>query len=265
MAELGTNNAGANEALSGAVVEQAPVGTSTNPSNKILTLANFVTMARLVLTFVFFFLFIMGEDRRVALAVYIIASATDFLDGQIARRTQTVSWFGKQLDPIVDRALLFTGVLGLLLRGELPLWIPIFVIGRDIILAQGMHRLRKYQKRPMDVLYVGKAATALLMTGFCFMLLGIPVVKGLGIASVDWLPGLNDQQMPLGIFFVYVGVILSFLACVTYYDRGFAIKRQYLNEHSERGNLYDSVGAAEAFTNVAQRAEETVRREKGGD
>ena len=43
----------------------------------------------------------------------VVAAITDFLDGQIARRTNTVSWVGKIMDPIMDRLLLFTGVLGL--------------------------------------------------------------------------------------------------------------------------------------------------------
>ena len=118
-------------------LQDVPVGSSQNPSTKILTVANVITFCRLALTLVFLVLFIRHEHRVAALACYAVAAVTDFLDGQIARRTQTVSWLGKIMDPVMDRVLLFTGVLGLLFNGELPLWVPVFVIGRDVYLAIG--------------------------------------------------------------------------------------------------------------------------------
>lgn len=202
-----------------------PVGTSENPSTQILTVANVITFCRLGLTFAFLALFATGTNRVAALVCYVIAATTDFLDGQIARRTQTVSWLGKIMDPIMDRVLLFTGVLGLLIVGELPLWVPIFVIGRDVYLALGGLVLQHYRRRPIDVAYVGKAATALLMFGFCDLLLGLPEVAGLGLVDVGWLPGLNSQPTALGMFFVYAGVICSFITAVTYTVEGAAIVR----------------------------------------
>ena len=75
------------------------------------------------------------NNRVVAIVIYAIAASTDWMDGQIARMTKTVSWLGKVMDPICDRALLFTGVLGLVVRGELPIWVCVLIIGRDIYLA----------------------------------------------------------------------------------------------------------------------------------
>ena len=202
-----------------------PVGTSGNPSTQVLTVANVITFCRLALTIVFLFLFASGTNRTAALVCYVVAATTDFLDGQIARRTQTVSWLGKIMDPIMDRVLLFTGVLGLLIVGELPLWVPIFVIGRDVYLAVGGLILQRYRRRPIDVAYVGKAATALLMFGFCDLLLGLPVIPGLGLVDVAWLPGLNDQASALGILFVYAGVICSLVTAVVYTAEGVRIVR----------------------------------------
>lgn len=193
-----------------------PVGTSNNPSNVIFTVANVITFCRLILTLIFLMLFSTGGNRWVALGCYVVAAVTDFLDGQIARRTQTVSWLGKIMDPIMDRVLLFTGVLGLLIIGELPLWIPLFVIGRDVYLTLGALVVRKYRKRPIDVVFVGKTATAFLMTGFSLLLLGLPVVTGLNIIQVSWLPGLNDQSSAIGIFFVYIGIIFSAITAIVY-------------------------------------------------
>lgn len=211
-----------------------PVGTSENPSTQVLTVANVITFCRLALTFVFLVLFVGGEHRAVALVCYVVAAATDFLDGQVARRTQTVSWLGKIMDPIMDRVLLFTGVLGLLAVGELPIWVPIFVIGRDVYLAGGGLILQKYRVRPLDVTYVGKAATALLMAGFCDLLLGVPVLPAFGLVDVSWLPLLNAQSAPVGMLLVYAGVLCSVAAAVLYTVQGVRVLRSSKRDEGAR-------------------------------
>lgn len=204
----------------------SPIGTSENPSSQVFTLANLITFCRLGLTVAFLVLFAGGHHRTSALVCYVVAASTDFLDGQIARRTQTVSWLGKIMDPVMDRVLLFTGVLGLLIVGDLPIWVPAFVVGRDLYLGVGGLILQHFRRRPIDVVYVGKAATALLMVGFCDLLLGLPVVDGLGLVNVPWLPGLNSQPAALGIFFVYAGVICSLVTAVVYTGKGIQVIRE---------------------------------------
>ena len=207
-----------------------PVGTSGNPSTQVLTVANVITFCRFGLTAAFLVLFAGGASRLAALACYAVAAVTDFLDGQVARRTRTVSWLGKIMDPIMDRALLFTGVLGLLIRGELPAWVPAFVIGRDAYLALGGLYLQRFRKRPIDVVYVGKAATALLMFGFCDLLLGLPVVGGLGLVEASWLPGLGAQPAVLGTYVVYLGVACSAVTAVVYTRQALRVRAEALRE-----------------------------------
>lgn len=211
-----------------------PLGTSNNPSSAIFTLANLITFCRFVLTIAFLVLFSTHDDssRGAALACYAIAASTDFLDGQVARRTQTVSWLGKVMDPLMDRFLLFTGVAGLVVTGELPLWVAIFVFGRDIYLGVAAMVLRRYTLRPLDVVYVGKAATALLMTGFVDLLFAVPVVPGLGIVDVGWLPGFNHEPVVLGMFFVYAGIICSCIAVFVYMRNGLRIRKRVLEERA---------------------------------
>lgn len=215
-------------------IKKELIGTSDYPSNKIFTISNFITALRFVLTLVFLYMFVTDKNRYVALAIYAVAASTDWLDGQIARMTKTVSWLGKLMDPVVDRALLFTGVLGLVGKGELPVWICVAIIGRDVFLALGNLIVRRYHRRPIDVVFSGKVATAFLMSGFSLMLLGLPVVPGIHLVSpgVSFLPGLNGAAAPLGIFFVYAGVIFSLLTAVVYSVKGaLAIKRAL--EHPE--------------------------------
>ena len=208
----------------------APLGTSNNPSRKILTVANAITVCRIALTLVFLGLFISRANRILCLVIYAVAALTDFVDGQVARRTQTVTWFGKLLDPAVDRFLLFTGVLGLCIVGDLPVWIPVVLIGRDVVLAVGMGLLQRYRRRPVDVLYIGKVATALLLAGFSWLLLDLPVIAGFGLVDVPWLPLLNSQGACPGILVVYAGTVCSVVTGVLYIAEGLQIRSMALNK-----------------------------------
>lgn len=212
-----------------------PVGTPNNPSHEIFTVANVITFCRFVLTVAFLVLFIQRESgtRTLALICYAIAASTDFLDGQIARRTQTVSWLGKIMDPIMDRFLLATGVVGLMVTGELPLWVAVYVILRDVYLGIGALILRRYTARPLDVVYIGKVATALLMAGFVDLLIAAPIVPGLGIVNVPWLPGLNSEPAAIGIFLVYLGVICSVITTIVYTYKGILIRKKALEKRLE--------------------------------
>lgn len=216
-------------------IKKELIGTSDYPSNKIFTISNVITALRLVLTFVFLYLFVTDVNRYIALVIYAVAASTDWLDGQIARMTKTVSWLGKMLDPVVDRALLFTGVVGLVARGELPWWVCLVIVGRDIYLFFGNLVVRRYHKRPIDVVYSGKIATALLMSGFTLMLLGLPVVDGLSVfaPSAQAFPGLNGQAAPLGIFFVYLGVAFSLVTALIYTAKGASAARRALAHPEE--------------------------------
>ena len=190
-------------------VVTAAVGTPENPSTDILTVSNVITLCRFLLTLAFLYLFAQTGHRIEALACYGVAAVTDFLDGYIARTTNTVSGLGKIFDPVMDRILLFAGVLGLVLTGELPVWIAVFVIGRDMYLLVCAIMLQRYRRRPVDVIYLGKITTALFMFGFCDMLLGVPVVAGFDIAKVAWLPGLNGTPVAVGMFIIYLAIICS--------------------------------------------------------
>lgn len=228
-------------------IKKELIGTSDYPSNRIFTISNFITFARLILTLVFLYLFTNDFDRYVALSVYAVAASTDWLDGQIARMTRTVSWLGKMMDPIVDRALLFTGVLGLVVRGELPAWVCAVIIGRDVYLAIGGFIVRRFHRRPIDVVHTGKIATALFMAGFTLMLLGLPVLDGLDLVSASWLPGLNATAAPLGIFFVYLGIPFSLVTALIYTVKGYRAGRHAIDHpESEEDYLHPEIVESDA-------------------
>lgn len=188
------------------------------PLTEVYTLANFITVGRLLLVPIFFVLLISGGNRILSTALYALAASTDWLDGQIARRTKTVSELGKLLDPFVDRLLLAAGVIGLWIIGSLPLWIVIVLVIRDSILLGGSFRLAR-KGGGIDVIFLGKLTTALLLTGFTLMLLDWPQIPGLGLFDLVWLPGFSAEPVGAGIWLVYAGVLLSVSTAFMYTRR----------------------------------------------
>jgi cardiolipin synthase (CMP-forming) len=182
----------------------------------IYTIANIITVLRLILVPLFFTVLINGKNNELAFILFAVAASTDWLDGQIARRTGTVTALGKAIDPLVDRLLIASGVIGLYVVDRLPLWIPLVLVARDLALGYGVWRLETIYHQRMSVTIVGKWTTALLLIGFADLILAWPMVPGLGLIDSAALPGFGSEPAVLGIWFVYVGVVLSIASAVGY-------------------------------------------------
>ena len=184
-------------------------------SNKIFTLPNLISFIRLLMIPVFLVL-LFNDLNLAATLLFAIAASTDWVDGQVARRTNQVSRLGQLLDPAVDRLLMIAGVAGLFFVGRLPLWIILFVLIRDLaLLAGGGYILKRYQVQ-VPVIYPGKVATTLLYIGFAGILLNFPLFAGLGVCDLSWLPGFSHELYSWGFWFVYAGLILNIFT-TTYY------------------------------------------------
>ena len=189
--------------------------TSDQVSDRIFTLPNLISFIRLCLVPVFLVLLFNGYDVM-ATFLYALAAGTDWIDGQIARRTNTVSRLGQLLDPAVDRVLMIAGVCGLFLVGRLPLWIILVVLVRDLLLLVGGAYLLKRFRIRVAVIFPGKVATTFLFVGFAGLLLNWPLLPGLGMLDAAWLPGFNAAACSWGIWFVYAGLLVA-LATTAYY------------------------------------------------
>lgn len=184
-------------------------------SDRIFTVPNLISVIRLCLVPIFLVLLLNGYNLM-ATFLFALAAGTDWVDGQIARRTNSVSKLGQLLDPAVDRILMIAGVAGLFAVGRLPLWIIAVVLARDLcLLVGGAYFLKRYHVR-VAVIYLGKVATTLLFVGFAGLLLDWPLLPGLGLVDASWLPGFGFQACSWGIWFVYAGLALG-LATTAYY------------------------------------------------
>lgn len=184
-------------------------------TNRVFTLANAISFIRLLMVPAYLALLLHGCDV-LATVLFAAAALTDFVDGQVARRTHTVSKLGQLLDPAVDRILMITGVLGVFLVGRIPLWIIVVVLARDLLMLIGGGILLTKYKIRIPVIYPGKVATTLLFVGFAGLLLNWPLAAGLGWCDIAWLPGFTDQPVSWGIWFLYIGLILG-VATTAYY------------------------------------------------
>jgi cardiolipin synthase len=161
-----------------------------------------------------------------------IAASTDWVDGQIARRTNQVSRLGQLLDPAVDRILMITGVLGVFLVGRLPLWMILLVLVRDLtLLLGGYHLLRKYKIR-VPVVYVGKVATTFLYIGFAGLILNMPLLAGLGYVDYSWLPLFNHDMYSWGFWFIYAGLFCAIISTTHYIYSAMKQRREVLERSS---------------------------------
>lgn len=215
---MSTDSRNSNE-FSGFELTDAP-SSSDEVLDTVFTIPNLISFIRLCMAPVYLVLLFHNQNLAAAL-LFAIAASTDFLDGQIARRTHTVSKLGQLLDPVVDRVLMITAVLGLVIVGRLPVWIVVLVLARDLLLlVGGAFLLKRYHVR-VPVIYAGKFATTFLFIGFAGLLLNFPQIAGLGIVSVGWLPGFNSLSWSWGIWSVYVGLALGVYTTLYYCVKGF--------------------------------------------
>jgi len=115
---------------------QPPSGPAV-PRVRVANLANMLTGLRLVLVPVFLLALFSGDghqttSRIIAFAIFTVAVITDRLDGTLARNYGMVTEFGKLADPIADKALVGAALIGLSMLGDLPWWVTVLILVREV-------------------------------------------------------------------------------------------------------------------------------------
>ena len=103
-----------------------------------MNLPNKLTTLRMILIIPFVICMLVGKSgnlRFLALAIFVIASMTDWLDGYLARKNHLVTNFGKFMDPLADKLLVSAAMICLVERGRLPAWIVIIIISREFAIS----------------------------------------------------------------------------------------------------------------------------------
>lgn len=141
-----------------------------------MNLPNKLTVFR-VCTIPFFVLFmemdILGEaDKYVAVAIFIIASLTDMLDGKIARKYNLVTNFGKFMDPLADKLLVCSALI--CLAGVIPDWIVITIISRELIIS-GFRTVAADNGIVIAASWWGKIKTVFQMIMIIWLIVDIPL------------------------------------------------------------------------------------------
>ncbi len=151
-----------------------------------MTTANKITIARIMLIPVFVAMALyygrsvqhgspLEWQRWMAIAVFVLAAASDGIDGYIARRYNQKSRLGEVLDPLADKGLLLSGIITLSFSSwgyEFPVWFPVLIVARDVVILSGtvtLHFLNgSVRVRPS---WTGKIATALQMVAIALCML----------------------------------------------------------------------------------------------
>lgn len=141
--------------------------------SQYLTIPNALTALRGLGVPLFIWLALDQKSDGWAILVLAIGGATDYLDGKLARAWNQTSRFGELADPFIDRIYIVATLIVLYLREAIPLWIIVALLGRDLVLAIMTVILTRKGQPPLQVTYIGKAATFNLLYAFPFLLLAL--------------------------------------------------------------------------------------------
>jgi cardiolipin synthase (CMP-forming) len=139
--------------------------------DRVWTLPNALSVLRLLGVPVFLWLLLGPEEDGWALVILMVSGFTDWLDGKLARWLNQGSRLGALLDPAADRLYIVCTLVALALREIVPVWVVALLLGRELVLGVLLLVLRRYGYPPLQVHYLGKAATLLLLYAFPVLLI----------------------------------------------------------------------------------------------
>lgn len=185
-----------------------------------MNLPNKLTMARVIMI-PFFVIFMLtgwgGEASKwISLAIFIVASLTDLLDGHIARKHNLVTNFGKFMDPLADKLLVCSAMICLVDLKLLPAWIVIIIIAREFIIS-GFRLIAAEHQIVIAASMWGKFKTTFQMAMIILLILSMNAdvyVAGVGIIHV------------LALIATYVALVLTIVSLLDYLYKNKAVLKE---------------------------------------
>ena len=177
---------------------------------------NILTLIRLLLIPVFV-LFMAQNRMTAALIVYVSASLTDLVDGYIARKFNQITDFGKLMDPLADKLMILSLMIGMLLKGIVPVAAIVLVILKDVLLIAGGVFLLK-RKKVVYSMALGKVAQFIIVVALimCFFHERFTAIG-----------------LPLHLILLWVGIVLSMAALFQYARRNMSEYIPFLRQKSD--------------------------------
>lgn len=163
---------------------------------RLLNLPNKITLSRILIVPVIVVLLYYENKYTCLLACigFMLASATDLVDGHIARRSNMVTSFGKFLDPLADKVLISSVLVMLVQLDRVGAWIAIVIICRELVIT-GLRAIAADEGVVIAADKFGKWKTILQMTAL------VPLIL--------FYPWFGFDPVPLGQFLLYIAVILT--------------------------------------------------------
>ena len=195
------------------IVEQNEEVVNEKKKKKV-NLPNILTVVRICLVPVFIILMVLAEMnegewaflRYYALGVFTVASVTDWLDGNIARKKGIVTRFGKLMDPLADKILVASGFIMLTGIGVVPAWVTAIVVCRDFLL----NTIRMFGTEAGETIAAG--VTGKIKTAFQM----ITIVLGLVDTNALFAFFKIGTRMEFGELLLNVGFSLSLVFAVIF-------------------------------------------------
>ena len=171
-----------------------------------MNLANRITLLRVLLIPIFMIVLFgdLPNNRYIATFIFIVASATDGLDGYIARSRNQITTFGKFIDPLADKLLISAALISLVELGKLPSWIVILIIGREFTIP-GFGIIAATANITIAASPLGKIKTVTQIIAILLLLL-------------DNYP-FRLVDIPMDIIMVYISLIFTIVSGIDYIYR----------------------------------------------
>ncbi|MFV0337461.1 MAG: CDP-diacylglycerol--glycerol-3-phosphate 3-phosphatidyltransferase [Chthoniobacterales bacterium] len=181
-----------------------------------MNLPNKLTLSRLAVTFFFVAALTLQwpKANTCALILFLIATITDYLDGQIARRRNLVTDFGKLMDPLADKILVASAFIVLVKEGAMPAWAVIIIISREFLIT-GLRTLASAKSIVLPAEKIGKHKTAWQMVTAIFFLTLLALSDWVSV-DVAWY---QFAWHKIGAFLVYGTTILTLYSGLAYLIR----------------------------------------------